>query len=70
MENNINIQPHPAKQKGIVATLCIVCTLFVFSCQSEEEVDDNLLVEMGVNGEQLPLLKLKGFAIAEMPLHD
>jgi len=49
-----------AKQKGIVATLCIVCTLFAFSCQSEEEVDDNFLVEMGVNGEQLPLLKLKG----------
>ena len=40
----------------LAAILCVACTL---SCQNKDNVGD-LWVEMGVNGEQLPLLRLKG----------
>ena len=47
------------RQKMTVVILFTVCALFTFSCQSSEKVDD-LMVEMGVNGDKLSLLEMEG----------
>ena len=46
-------------QKIIIKIICVVCTLFCFSCQSSDN-ENNLLIEMEINGEQLSSLNLKG----------
>ena len=54
-----NIIKNPLASMQKVAVV-ILCTVFGFSCQNDSGNIDNLLVEKGVNGDQLPSLKLKG----------
>ena len=54
-----NIIKNPLASMQKVAVV-ILCTVFGFSCQNDSGNIDNLLVEMGVNGDQLSSLKLKG----------
>ena len=48
------------KYKMITVIIITVCIMITFDCKNQVEMDDNLLIEMGVNGGQLSSLNLKG----------
>jgi len=48
------------KQKFNMTAMFVVCVMITFGCNTVSKVNDDLLIEMGVNDDQLPLLQLKG----------